>query len=68
MSDTKMYYVASDGEAPLELFFNDIDTFVSGYKYLDLFDECGKYVKTYEFISNEYVICVKPTFLKTKES
>lgn len=48
------YFVGSNGDEPLVLFFNQIDAFVSGYRFLDSFDECGKRVNSYEFVNEEY--------------
>lgn len=49
------YFVASNGEEPLKVFTNPIDAFVSGYLYIDSFDENGDHVKAYKFHNNEYV-------------
>lgn len=49
------YFVASEGDKPEQIFFTDLDAFVSGYKYIDSFDEDGVYVQGYELDNNCYI-------------
>jgi len=51
----KKYYVGSNGDAPLKIMFDEIDAFVSGYEYLDVFDESGDFVELFQLVDGEYV-------------
>lgn len=48
------YFVASDSDEPLKIFFTSLEAFVSGHNYIDSFDEAGNKVKAYKFVDNEY--------------
>jgi hypothetical protein len=48
------YFVGSDGEQPIKIFFSPLEAFVSGCEYIDSFDEAGNIVKSYKFVDSEY--------------
>lgn len=48
------YFVGNDGERSTCIYFNQLDAFVSGQKYLDLFDETGALVTSMKFVQDEY--------------
>lgn len=41
------YFVASDGDQPLKMFFNYLEAFNSDYTYLDIFDERGEKIVSF---------------------
>jgi hypothetical protein len=41
------YFVASEGEEPIKIFFDSLTAFVSGFTYIDSFDEVGNSVYKY---------------------
>jgi len=49
------YWIGSDGSNPERIYFNEIDAMVSGYAYLDLFDEVGALVESLKLVENEYI-------------
>lgn len=46
-TNPEKYFVASNIETPLEIFFERKCAFESHYRYLDAFDEHGQHVATY---------------------
>ena len=53
--EEKYFVACADSREPLIIFFNKIEAFISGYPFIDSFDECGCFVKSYEFEDDEYI-------------
>lgn len=52
---SEKYFVATEGDEPVRIIFNQIEAFGSGYEYLDSFDESGEKHTAYKFVDNEYI-------------
>ena len=55
MSDNKeCYWVGGNGDDIEKLYFNEIDAFAGGHRFLDVFDESGEFVACYKFVDDAY--------------
>jgi hypothetical protein len=52
---TEIYFVATEGDEPVRIYFHQIDAFVSGHEYIDSFDATGEKLNSYKFVNNEYI-------------
>jgi hypothetical protein len=52
MSNKEKYFVCSHSEEPEVIYFNKEDAFKTGINYVDSFDEKGKRVASYKYVSD----------------
>lgn len=48
------YFVASNGDEPLHIFFDKKHAFESKHLYIDSFDKDGNKCISYKFVNNKY--------------
>lgn len=52
MGSKEKYFVCSNSEEPEVIYFTKEDAFSSGINYVDSFDENGKRVVSYKYVSD----------------
>lgn len=50
----EMYFVTSNGDTPLKIYFHFEDALESGELYIDAFDSEGNHVQAYELDTSDY--------------
>lgn len=48
------YFVLSDGDHPVKIVFSEEEARKSKPRYIDAFDETGKWVDAWKYVDNEY--------------
>jgi hypothetical protein len=52
MSNKEKYFVCSHSEEPEVIYFNKEDAFKTGINYVDSFDNNGKRIASYKYVSD----------------